>query len=159
MTSEAMNYPPDQNEEAVRQAVDRRLPAYEVDFTNVGPELAISYLFARLREDRYKHQHGTDLAGTVIALTSPDPMAKNSSHESRMQELRRRPISDDLWNEKSQNDPIFQLLENLLRDQKVRSLAEQRKATKQLYDLRGSFEAMTTPADSEWQDVIERLFP
>ncbi|HAC55895.1 TPA: hypothetical protein DCF80_00195 [Candidatus Saccharibacteria bacterium] len=159
--TEAMNYTPDMTDpnRAVQAAVDNKETAVEVDFSQVGPELAIRYLLSRLRDPQHAHLRGDALARTVVSLTSADDDADTSSHEGRMEELRRMPIDEQFWDKKSAEDPVFALLERYLRTQQARSLTEPRLAARHLYALRASFTDMTTTADDEWVDVIERLFP
>ncbi len=130
-----------------------------IDFSQVGPEIAVSYLFSELRQPAYNQLHGQELAGTIMKLTSVGSKNDTVSHQGRLAELIRTPLDDELWDTKSKDDEIFRLLETILRSgQQIRSLAEQRSALLRLYNLRGSFENVETASDEQWKDVIERLF-
>lgn len=129
-----------------------------IDFSQVGPEIAVSYLFSELRQPAYSQQRGQALANTIATLTSVGLKNDTVSHEGRLAELIRAPLDTELWDTKAEHDEIFKLLETILRDSKIRSLTEQRSALLRLYNLRGSFEETETASDEQWKEVIERLF-
>ncbi|MEO5499328.1 MAG: hypothetical protein ABIR46_02425 [Candidatus Saccharimonadales bacterium] len=128
------------------------------DFSQVGPEIAVSYLFSELRQPMYSKQRGQDLAASIAKLSSVESKKDTISHEGRLAELIRTPLDDELWDKKAKDDEIFKLIEEILRDRQIRGLTDQRSALLRLYNLRGSFEGVETAADEQWKDVIERLF-
>ena len=129
-----------------------------IDFSQVGPEIAVSYLFSELRHPTYSNKSGQDLAESIVKLTTVKPDSDSASHEGRLAELIRASVDDELWDRKSEKDEVFILIEEILRTAQTREYGEQRNALLRLYNLRTSFDELETAHDDQWIDVIERLF-
>lgn len=135
----------------------------KLDFSEVGPEIAISYFFMEMRHPAYASKRGEELAAFIIESTRVETNEEAASHRARLIELMQQPIAfndTELYEEKVAHDEIFRLLSQILQDTRDDQslLKEQRRAARILMELRASFPEFKTARDEEWENVIERLF-
>lgn len=140
----------------------RRTQAYELATDILFTDLILHHPLLRRRElaeailtaltpPKETNAQTTRLHVALLELVSADADIIASTSDSRYM---------DIFDDKSENDPVFKQIVKILRDTADldKTLSAERKAARTLCDLRELSLDHVTPRDHDWEAVIGRLF-
>lgn len=133
-----------------------------IDFSEAPPDFVAEFLMSELNHPGRSQHKGDELVADLDKLipTKTDREPNKATLEGRLVDIiHQKNLNDgDIYDHKIENDAVFQLLtEKLLYARDRRELRSVFEATRNLAQLRSTVSDETS-RDTEWQNVIKRLF-
>lgn len=140
-----------------------REPAEVIDFSSSGNELIMGAFLDELQSALEHGKTGLELAVYIENELSAKPDETLSPSKARLQRLLDSGNAlgnDELYDHKVEHDLVFQRLISVLQStrDRQRTLHEHRRAALKLTELRATLPEDETQRDTQWQEVIDRLF-
>lgn len=137
----------------------RRAPTEKSKYHELGEVESSSMLMARLRLPSVSSLRGDDLAEVVDSYLNAKTDLESETLEARLTSIVLNTLpTDDVYDRREANDIVFKhLISKIITRGNSRNTHEQRRAARNLLDLRIALPLYETDDDKTWIDVTDRL--